>query len=1016
MKNKKKYKFNSGIQQIEMDTPDYDKAYNLKAEENAQRQGIVQGLGAVSGTYKSVADVGSIAGNVIRNRAKNKEKGYALGGAVEMGSTGAAFGANIGQKIGGPFGLAIGAGAGALAGGIYGAVKGKKEYIKGKKLQEDAEKKTAWDNYFKGYNPNGSETDAQAMLAKKGKRKIKSKKKYKVVNKQPRLIETEGREPIFSPKKSDGTRDLLYYNPNDPTHEEGGVKAMVVPKAQGGKQKTKAAPKAAPITLPGMKRPAGESDEWNPGEIRDPAKRQAPTLFRLSNPTNEAWRKNYRKEDSAIEDMVEIVDPTGITSHDDLQRQIELQKNFPTNASGLEKGLVGAGTAGSVLAAAPLIGKSGVPFKLTRELISEGLKRIPATKNLAKYVYKAAQDVTPAAKGIWGHTKKWAKWGINSGFKTMDEFQDYIRGFDAYNQITNKESDKRSDKNLQDLIREKKAYGAKQLKVNDLNNTAFSQNLSNTPSPNAANAFIQPQAEINQVARQIPQERRQETINTKRSHKKSVGPIKTVEPPMLYEMKPPPPKSTFNTKNDFIDGTRELKSNKVKRTISAREQSRKKDSTMYAQNAYSAAKRMELENEGKGKNIFVTEKRSKHKNYGKKTSDNTCISAACLLNKMTGTNLPLNSKLLTDPNTKGDNANRTKRNVDFKNNHTSLGFKILKPTDKLQPGDILQINKGNTPAHAETFLGNAVGPIIGADHGNHDDDQGYDVEHRDWEGKYNTAADAKKYGNYSTVYRYMGLPKKEKGSKNLRVYAEGTDGTEPGATYKHTKTFKSKPAYQAALQAHDDSLNLYSQSRYFTDLVKGSGLYNSTVENPEVKNITRSGLGKAQSPLKAYGAPNEYTEEIMSVAGMNPMRKDLYSRKESQYKSFKEHKEAEASGQPHGTHEGYEINMYKHPEMALNFQPDTAETIQPRRTNFKTSSDSSSTAKTPVRPIQAPTKETVADTSGTKTTSVVATKPSATRGKFVGREKTLLDKASEFLNKVGSSKRKSNGKTVRVFK
>jgi hypothetical protein len=195
----------------------------------------------------------------------------------------------------------------------------------------------------------------------------------------------------------------------------------------------------------------------------------------------------------------------------------------------------------------------------------------------------------------------------------------FDRAEKSYNEVTNKESDKRSNKNLQDLIREKKAYGAKQLKVNDLNNTAFSQNLSNTPSPNAANAFIQPQAEINQVARQIPQERRQETINTKRSHKKSVGPVKTVEPPMLYEMKPPPPRSTFNTKNDFADGTRKLKSNKVKRTISAREQSRKEDSTMYAQNAYSAAKRMELENEGKGKNIFVTEKRSKHKNYGKKT-------------------------------------------------------------------------------------------------------------------------------------------------------------------------------------------------------------------------------------------------------------------------------------------------------------------------------------------------------------------------------------------------------------
>lgn len=45
-----------------------------------------------------------------------------------------------------------------------------------------------------------------------------------------REIETEGREPIFSPIKKDGTRDLLYYNPSAPTHSQGGVKATVVPK------------------------------------------------------------------------------------------------------------------------------------------------------------------------------------------------------------------------------------------------------------------------------------------------------------------------------------------------------------------------------------------------------------------------------------------------------------------------------------------------------------------------------------------------------------------------------------------------------------------------------------------------------------------------------------------------------------------------------------------------------------------------------------------------------------------
>jgi len=40
-----------------------------------------------------------------------------------------------------------------------------------------------------------------------------------------RKIETEGREPVF-----DSKGELIYYNPNDPTHNEGGVKAVVVPK------------------------------------------------------------------------------------------------------------------------------------------------------------------------------------------------------------------------------------------------------------------------------------------------------------------------------------------------------------------------------------------------------------------------------------------------------------------------------------------------------------------------------------------------------------------------------------------------------------------------------------------------------------------------------------------------------------------------------------------------------------------------------------------------------------------
>ena len=59
-------------------------------------------------------------------------------------------------------------------------------------------------------------------------------KKYKKLDKKEdaREIESEGREPIYSPKKKDGSRDILYYNPNAPTHKEGGVPVKVVPKNQ----------------------------------------------------------------------------------------------------------------------------------------------------------------------------------------------------------------------------------------------------------------------------------------------------------------------------------------------------------------------------------------------------------------------------------------------------------------------------------------------------------------------------------------------------------------------------------------------------------------------------------------------------------------------------------------------------------------------------------------------------------------------------------------------------------------
>lgn len=103
----------------------------------------------------------------------------------------------------------------------------------GKSSQDIAEQKAVYAKQRQDYankqlkDYGAVDSSVQATQLKKGRREIflknaKYKKKEGV-----REIETEGREPIFSPKKKDGTRDLIYYNPNDPTHKEGGVKGIV---------------------------------------------------------------------------------------------------------------------------------------------------------------------------------------------------------------------------------------------------------------------------------------------------------------------------------------------------------------------------------------------------------------------------------------------------------------------------------------------------------------------------------------------------------------------------------------------------------------------------------------------------------------------------------------------------------------------------------------------------------------------------------------------------------------------
>jgi len=260
---KNKYKFYSGVQQIQMDTPDYSKAYELQATEGAKTQGIKNAASQFSGAYAPVGQLGGMASDVIKSH--NKSKGGAqLGGAVSMGASGAA----LGMQLGGPWGAAIG----AVGGGIYGAVTGGKEYEKGKKLQKEAEHKTAMENANKGFATSAT-TDAQSALAKKGKYKLKSK--------EPRPVEweggtnpdgterEEGSEAVFGPKMKNGKRKLLFYNPKAPTHEAGGVPGVVVPKEMYNNGTSNLMPKRSKVSLLGSGNMAVGARQVKVNELND---------------------------------------------------------------------------------------------------------------------------------------------------------------------------------------------------------------------------------------------------------------------------------------------------------------------------------------------------------------------------------------------------------------------------------------------------------------------------------------------------------------------------------------------------------------------------------------------------------------------------------------------------------------------------------------------------------------------------------------------------------------------------
>jgi predicted RNA-binding protein len=514
---KRKYKLQEGISYLDsstLATPDYQKALDIRETQDKNRgsaaqvgeiagmfvglppgitKGVLKGIDEVSssltkdstGNYKSkemeVLDTFANPVNTINNAmnlvGRGKEARNQAAANLWSGSLGA-----LGEKK--LLGMKNPLGGDKILGMKNPFKKNPFGKTTAEKVKDAAiaeEERVAQENRNKWFTDAPSQTTVQTALAKKGKYKVKTKVKTKV----PRLIETEGREPIFSPPDKNGKRKLLYYNPNDPTHAEGGVKAMVMPRAQQGKKNTK------PFTW----KPPGNVAEFTEAKKMSSSK---------------AASVRQKQGDSLPEDFIELVEPSGTLSYDDVMRSYD--------RTGLSKE-----TAIEAVGALPFV---------------KYMKLLNGPK-LAYKEYLLSKALRYGSKG-----------SAALQAKEMSE--------EKYNNGVSNLMPKRSKISL--LGSGNMAVGAKQLKVNTLNDAAFSSNLTGMPAINAANKFIQPMAGKMQVARQIPEYRRKEKQNTPRSHRKeNPDTNRIIDPPMLYEMKPPPPRSTFNTKNDFNKGSKKVK-------------------------------------------------------------------------------------------------------------------------------------------------------------------------------------------------------------------------------------------------------------------------------------------------------------------------------------------------------------------------------------------------------------------------------------------------------------------------
>jgi hypothetical protein len=226
MAKKAKYKskpkkYPTGIQDLQSDNP---QGSGLASKFN----GAAGGATAIFNNFSDAMNLGHSGDIQAQSNAAgdSTDNPYKQGVGGQAMAKGGLAGAKAGFEVGGPIGAAVG-GVLGVASGVF---KGQANAEARKKYQayNDARLKQR----VIGQQMAKDDPYQNLKYVKGTKYKHKANQKLDEKAKSKANIEFEGGEPIFSPKKKDGSRDLLYFDKNGPKHSEGGIPAKVVAKGQ----------------------------------------------------------------------------------------------------------------------------------------------------------------------------------------------------------------------------------------------------------------------------------------------------------------------------------------------------------------------------------------------------------------------------------------------------------------------------------------------------------------------------------------------------------------------------------------------------------------------------------------------------------------------------------------------------------------------------------------------------------------------------------------------------------------